>query len=70
MKKIIPILTLICLIYTACVPLRSIKYLVPDASDSAKFNNLTIQKSPNPFYFKPYQVNASYATLKNKIDSA
>ena len=70
MKKIIPILTLICLTYTACVPLRSIKYLVPDASDSAKFNNLTIQKSSTPFYFKPYQVNPAYTALKNKIDSA
>ena len=70
MKKTFLALILIPIIYTACVPLRSIKYLVPDARDSAKFNNLTIQKSAKPFYFKPYQPNPAYADLKNKLDTS
>lgn len=70
MKKIFLALILISIIYTACVPLRSIKYLVPDASDSAKFNNLTIQQSAVPFYFKPYQQHPAYTALHKKIDSS
>jgi CubicO group peptidase (beta-lactamase class C family) len=70
MKKIILSLTLISLIYTACVPLRAVKYLVPDAGDSARFNNLNIQKSTVPFYFKPYQSHPAYAALNQKLDSA
>jgi CubicO group peptidase (beta-lactamase class C family) len=70
MKKIILSLTLISLIYTACVPLRAVKYLVPDAGDSARFNNLSIQRSATPFYFKPYQPSSAYAALQNKLDSA
>ena len=70
MKKIILSLTLISLIYTACVPLRAVKYLVPDAGDSARFNNLNIQKSTAPFYFKPYQSHPAYTALHQKLDSA
>lgn len=69
MRNII-LLAAILLCLTACVPLRSIKYLVPDSSDSAKFNNLTIKKSANPFYFNSYQVYPAYAALKNKLDSS
>lgn len=70
MKKTILVLTLLSIFYISCVPLRSIKYLVPDAQDSAKFNNLTIQKSTQPFYFTPYQANPAYAALKNKLDTS
>ena len=70
MKKTIFAVTFISIIYSACVPLRSIKYLIPDSRDSAIFNNQTIQKSTNPFYFKPYQANPAYAVLKQKIDTS
>lgn len=70
MKKTIITLTFISILYTACVPLRSIKYLIPDSRDSAIFTNQTIQKSANPFYFKPYQENTAYAALKQKIDTS
>lgn len=70
MKKAIFTLTLISILYTACVPLRSIKYLIPDSRDSAIFDNQTIQKSENPFYFKSYQANPANAALKQKIDTS
>ena len=70
MKKTIIAVTFISIIYTSCVPLRSLKYLIPDSRDSAIFKNQTIQKSDNPFYFKPYQVNPAYAALKQKIDTS
>jgi len=70
MKRIILALTLISIIFSACVPLKSIQYLVPDAGDSAKFNNVTIQKSSTPFYFKSNLRNAKYESLKTRIDSS
>lgn len=69
MKQNILTLLFIAILYTACVPLRSIKYLVPDSTDSAKFNNVTIQKSATPFNFTSYRANPAYAALKRKIDT-
>jgi len=63
-------LAIFLLFLTACVPLRSVRYLVPDASDSAKFNNLTIQKSATPFRFKNAYPNTNYSALKKRIDSS
>jgi CubicO group peptidase (beta-lactamase class C family) len=59
---------LLCL--AACVPLRSIKYLVPDLGDSAKFENVIIQKSERPFYFKNNYPNDVYTSLRKHIDSS
>ena len=70
MKRIILALTLISIIFSACVPLKSIQYLVPDAGDSAKFNNLTIQKSSTPFYFESNLNKLRYGSLKTRIDSS
>ncbi|WP_461791031.1 serine hydrolase domain-containing protein [Pedobacter sp.] len=58
------------LLLSACVPLRSIKYLVPDLNDSAKFNNVTIQKSATPFYFKSNLNSKTYDSLKTYLDTA
>lgn len=70
MKKTILVLTLLSILYTSCVPLRSINYLIPDSRDSAIFKNQTIHKSINPFYFTPYYANPAYAALKNKLDTS
>lgn len=70
MKRIILALTLISIIFSACVPLKSIQYLVPDAGDSAKFNNLIIQKSSTPFYFESNLNKLRYGSLKTRIDSS
>ncbi|RZK52654.1 MAG: class C beta-lactamase-related serine hydrolase [Pedobacter sp.] len=63
-------LAIFLLFLTACVPIRSVRYLVPDASDSAKFNNVTIQKSATPFRFKNAYSNTNYTALKKRIDSS
>lgn len=55
---------------SSCVPLKSIQYLVPDARDSAKFNNVTIQKSAVPFRFKNNYPNQTYLALKQRLDTA
>lgn len=62
-------LAIFLLFISACVPLRSIRYLVPDASDSSKFNNVTIQKSATPFRFKNAYPNSQYIKLKTRLDS-
>lgn len=54
----------------ACVPLRSVKYLIPDLGDSAKFENVKIQKSDIPFYFKNNLANKAYNSLKTRIDTS
>lgn len=63
------LLAAILLFLTACVPLRSIKYLIPDLGDSAKFENVTIQKSVTPFHFKYNLQNRVYDSLKNRLDT-
>ncbi|RZJ78975.1 MAG: class C beta-lactamase-related serine hydrolase [Flavobacterium sp.] len=64
------LLAIFLLFLTACVPLRSIQYLVPDSKDSSKFNNVTIQKSATPFRFKNNYPNSNYTALKNRVDSS
>ena len=63
-------LVAVLLFLTACVPLRSIKYLIPDLGDSAKFNNTTIQKSMTPFYFKRSLGDRAYDSLKAHLDTS
>ncbi|WP_343534995.1 serine hydrolase [Pedobacter sp.] len=63
-------LAAILLFLAACVPLRSIKYLIPDTGDSAKFENVTIQKSATPFYFKNNYPNKAYEKLKLHLDTS
>lgn len=62
-------LAAILLFLTACVPLRSVKYLIPDLGDSAKFENVTIQKSTTPFHFKNNLNNKAYDSLKQRLDT-
>jgi len=64
------LLAAILLFLVACVPLRSIKYLIPDLGDSAKFENVTIQKSTTPFRFKNNFPNKAYDSLKMHLDTA
>ena len=63
-------LAAILLFLSACVPLRSIKYLIPDLGDSAKFENVTIQKSATPFHFKNNLANKRYESLKKYLDTS
>ena len=63
-------LAAILLFLAACVPLRSVKYLIPDLGDSAKFENVTIQKSATPFYFKQNYPNKDYEKLKLHLDTS
>lgn len=63
-------LAAILLFLAACVPLRSVKYLIPDLGDSAKFENVTIQKSATPFYFKYNYPNKAYEKLKLHLDTS
>lgn len=63
-------LAAILLFLAACVPLRSVKYLIPDLGDSAKFENVTIQKSATPFYFKHNYPNSTYEKLKLHLDTS
>jgi len=60
----------ILLFLAACVPLRSVKYLIPDLGDSAKFDNVTIQKSATPFYFKSNLGSKAYDSLKTRLDTS
>ncbi len=64
------IVLLLFLFFSACVPLRSIRYLVPDSTDSAKFENVTIEKSAMPFRFINNYPNTHYQSLKTRIDSS
>jgi len=63
-------LGIILLFLVACVPLRSIRYLIPDSRDSAKFENVTVQKSATPFYFKNNFPNKTYTKLKAHLDTS
>jgi len=63
-------LAAVLLFLAACVPLRSVKYLIPDLGDSAKFENVTIQKSAKPFYFKHNYPSKTYEKLKLHLDTS
>lgn len=63
-------LVVILLFLAACVPLRSVKYLIPDLGDSAKFENVTIQRSVRPFYFKNNFPNKEFSALKTHLDTS
>jgi CubicO group peptidase (beta-lactamase class C family) len=58
-------LILLCL--SACVPLRSMRYLVPDSKDSARFESVKIEQSRTPFRFIDYHPNQKYHSLKERI---
>ncbi len=69
MKNIF-LLAAILLFLAACVPIKAVRYLIPDLGDSAKFENVTIQKSTTPFYFKSNLGNSTYYSLKSHLDSS
>ena len=69
MRKIYPILFVL-LFLAACVPLKSIRYLVPDSKDSTRSENITIKQSITPFRFWPYHQSEKYNALKEKLDSS
>ncbi|KQB99934.1 hypothetical protein AQF98_15605 [Pedobacter sp. Hv1] len=64
------LLLAVLLFLAACVPLRAVKYLIPDLGDSAKFENVTIEKSVTPFHFKYNYPNPTYASLKTQLDTS
>lgn len=70
MKRFFLVLTIFVIFLAACVPLKSIQYLIPDSRDSARFDNATIHKSKAPFRFQNDYQNKAYAKLKKRIDSA
>jgi len=55
---------------SACVPLKSLRYLVPDSRDSAKFENVRIERSATPFRFTNAYPNNTYAHLKQRLDTS
>ncbi|WP_461486913.1 serine hydrolase domain-containing protein, partial [Pedobacter sp.] len=69
MRKLF-LLTSVLLLLVACVPLRSVKYLIPDLGDTAKFENVAIQKADVPFYFKNGFPNTVYSSLKIHLDTS
>ena len=69
MKNIF-LLGVILLFLAACVPIKAVRYLIPDLGDSAKFENVTIQKSTTPFYFKNNFPNKIYDSLKAHLDTS
>lgn len=64
------LLVAILLFLAACVPIKAVRYLIPDLGDSAKFENVTIQKSSTPFYFKNNFPNKTYNKLKLHLDTS
>ncbi|SFH35775.1 CubicO group peptidase, beta-lactamase class C family [Pedobacter insulae] len=58
------------LVFSACVPLTATRYLMPDSKDSARFNNVTIEKSITPFHFGTNYPNQQFAALKQRLDTA
>lgn len=60
----------ILLVLSACVPFKAIRYLVPDAGDSARFENVLIEKSDIPFRFVDNYPTENYRSLKERIDSS
>jgi len=69
MRKIF-IVPFVLLFLSACVPLRSMRYLLPDLKDSAKFENVVIKKSTVPFRFINDYPNGKYQSLKTRIDTS
>ncbi|WAC41094.1 serine hydrolase domain-containing protein [Pedobacter sp. SL55] len=69
MKNIF-LLGVILLFLSACVPIKAVRYLIPGLGDSAKFENVTIQKSTTPFYFKRNLGNQAYNSLKAHLDTS
>lgn len=69
MRKIFTILILL-LFLAACAPLTATRYLIPDSKDSARFNNVKIEKSITPFRFHNNYPNEKYRSLKARIDSS
>lgn len=69
MKKLFAIFSTL-LLLSACVPLRSLRYLVPDSKDSAKFENVQIEKSAKPFRFVNAYPSRDYQLLKSRIDTS
>lgn len=63
-------LAAILLFLASCVPMRAVRYLIPDLGDSAKFENVTIQKSAAPFYFKNNLAKTTYDSLKTHLDTS
>ncbi|MBP8067160.1 MAG: serine hydrolase [Pedobacter sp.] len=55
---------------SACVPFKAMRYLVPDARDSARFKNAKIERSTSPFRFSNNYPNEKYKSLKLRIDSS
>ncbi|MDQ8005720.1 MAG: serine hydrolase [Pedobacter sp.] len=68
MKNIFFVVAIL-LFLSACVPMKAVRYLIPDLGDSAKFENVTIQKSATPFYFKNNLANKAYDSLKQRLDT-
>ena len=64
---VIPVLLLL---LSACVPLKSIRYLLPDLGDSAKFENVKIERSASPFRFINYLPSQKYHDLKTRLDTS
>jgi CubicO group peptidase (beta-lactamase class C family) len=60
----------ISLFLTACVPLRSVRYLVPDVNDSSKFNNVAIPASRKPFRFNFSIQDSTYSSLQKRLDTS
>ncbi|MES2650602.1 MAG: serine hydrolase [Bacteroidota bacterium] len=58
------------LFLTACIPFKAMRYLVPDSKDSAKFENVSIEKSNTPFQFVNNYPNQKYRQLKERIDTS
>ncbi len=69
MRKIF-IVPFVLLFLSACVPLRSMRYLLPDLRDSAKFENVLVKKSIVPFRFINNYPNDKYQSLKTRIDTS
>jgi CubicO group peptidase (beta-lactamase class C family) len=65
-------LTLACalmLIFLSCGPFRAAKWREPDLNDSAKFRNIVVQKSQNPFRFIQATGLPQYQKLSTDLDN-
>lgn len=70
MMRFLYLLLAYCLFFTACAPLRALRYLVPNVNDSAKFENVSIPKSTKPFYFQFNLQQNKYESLQKHLDSS
>jgi CubicO group peptidase (beta-lactamase class C family) len=64
------IVPLLLLFLSACVSLKSIRYLIPDLRDSSKFENAIIENGAQPFRFINAYPNQQYGALKLRIDTS